>query len=133
MVPREGWEDVRIGVMEEVQMAKFTQHPELAEKLVATGDAELTYNNECGDTYWGVFNDEGENNLGKVLMRVRARLAEGRPPLEPPSAPPVPGAPLSFPAWSPRAAWATPSESFIPSTKGTFISSIIGVISDGRV
>jgi predicted NAD-dependent protein-ADP-ribosyltransferase YbiA (DUF1768 family) len=78
MVPREGWEDVRIGVMEEVQMAKFTQHPELAEKLVATGDAKLTYNNECGDTYWGVFNGEGENNLGKVLMRVRARLAEGQ-------------------------------------------------------
>ncbi len=50
MMPRKGWEEVRIGVMEEVQMAKFSQHPELAEKLVATGEAELTYNNECGDT-----------------------------------------------------------------------------------
>jgi len=78
MVPRKGWEDVRIGVMEDIQMAKFKQHPELAEKLIATGDAELTYNNECGDTYWGVFNGEGENNLGKVLMRVRTKLAEGQ-------------------------------------------------------
>ncbi len=78
MVPRKGWEDVRIDVMEEIQMAKFTQHPELAEKLIATGDAMLTYNNECGDKYWGVFNGEGENNLGKVLMKVRARLAEGQ-------------------------------------------------------
>ncbi len=78
MVPRKGWEDVRIDVMEEIQMAKFTQHPELAEKLIATGDAELTYNNECGDRYWGVFNGEGENNLGKVLMRVRTKLAEGQ-------------------------------------------------------
>ena len=57
-------------------MAKFSQHPELAEKLIATGEAKLTYNNECGDTYWGVFNGEGENNLGKVLMRVRSRLGE---------------------------------------------------------
>ena len=78
MMPRKGWEEVRIGVMEEVQMAKFSQHPELAEKLIATGEAKLTYNNECGDTYWGVFNGEGENNLGKVLMRVRSRLAEGQ-------------------------------------------------------
>lgn len=33
------------------QMAKFMWHPELANKLIATGDAELTYNNECDDRY----------------------------------------------------------------------------------
>lgn len=59
-------------------MEKFRQYPELAKKLVATGDAELIYGNTCGDTYWGVFEGEGENNLGKVLMKVRDRLvAEG--------------------------------------------------------
>jgi len=77
MVAKPGWEEIRIGQMEEVQMAKFTQHPELKEKLIATGDAELIYNNECGDEYWGVFQGKGENNLGKVLMRVRERLAAG--------------------------------------------------------
>ena len=75
MVAKPGWEDIRIGQMEEVQMAKFTQYPELRAKLIATGDAELIYNNECGDEYWGVFQGKGENNLGKVLMRVRERLA----------------------------------------------------------
>jgi predicted NAD-dependent protein-ADP-ribosyltransferase YbiA (DUF1768 family) len=64
--------------MEDIQTQKFLQHPELAKKLVSTGSAELIYNNECGDTYWGVSGGSGENNLGKVLMRVRARLAEGQ-------------------------------------------------------
>lgn len=78
MTPRPDWEEVRISVMEDVQMEKFRQYPELAKKLVATGDAELIYGNTCGDTYWGVFEGEGENNLGKVLMKVRDRLvAEG--------------------------------------------------------
>ncbi len=63
--------------MEQVQIAKYQQHPDLAEKLVSTGDAELIYNNECGDTYWGVFNGKGENNLGKVLMKVRKQFASG--------------------------------------------------------
>jgi len=76
MVPRKGWEDIRLDVMEQVQLAKFTQYPELGKKLIATGDAELIYNNECGDSYWGVFEGKGENNLGKVLMKIRTRLSK---------------------------------------------------------
>jgi len=76
MVPRPDWESKRISVMEDVQMQKFLQYPDLAKKLVATGDAELEYNNTCGDTYWGIVDGVGENNLGKVLMRVRDRLAK---------------------------------------------------------
>ncbi len=75
MVPRKGWEEIRLTVMEDVQLAKFTQYPELREKLLATGDAELIYNNDCGDSYWGLFEGSGENNLGKILMKVRGRLA----------------------------------------------------------
>ncbi|MBO4763219.1 MAG: NADAR family protein [Candidatus Methanomethylophilaceae archaeon] len=71
MVPRKDWEDVRLSVMEAVQTAKFDQHPDLKRKLIETGDAELVYNNECGDEFWGVYNGVGENNLGKVLMKVR--------------------------------------------------------------
>ncbi len=75
MVPRKGWEGIRLSVMEDVQMAKFKQYPELREKLLATGDAELIYNNDCGDAYWGIYEGTGENNLGKILMKVRGRLA----------------------------------------------------------
>ena len=75
MIPRKGWEDIRLSVMEDIQMAKFTQYPELREKLLATGDAELVYTNDCGDTYWGLSEGSGENHLGKILMKVRGRLA----------------------------------------------------------
>ena len=77
MTVRPEWEDIRIQVMEDVQIAKFSQYPDLAKKLVDTGDAFLEYNNTCGDTYWGLVDGVGENNLGKVLMRVRDKFASG--------------------------------------------------------
>ena len=74
MVARPGWENQRLAVMEDVQMQKFIQYPDLAKKLIETGNAELEYNNTCGDTYWGIVDGVGENNLGKGLMKVRQRL-----------------------------------------------------------
>jgi ribA/ribD-fused uncharacterized protein len=53
---------------------KFRQNPELADKLIATGDAPLVEGYTWGDTYWGVSNGVGENNLGKILMDVRESL-----------------------------------------------------------
>jgi hypothetical protein len=40
--------------------------------LLATGDMELIEDNDWDDTYWGVCNGAGENNLGKLLMKIRA-------------------------------------------------------------
>ena len=69
-------EDVKYGIMEEIVRAKFTQHPELAVRLLATGDKVLVEGNHWGDTCWGVDvrTGQGENNLGKILMRVREEL-----------------------------------------------------------
>ena len=46
--------------------------------LVATGDAIVIEGNTWRDTYWGVDlkTGEGENHLGKILMRVRSELAQ---------------------------------------------------------
>ena len=71
---RPDWEEVKLDVMYQVCMAKFTQNPRLAEKLIATGDAELVDGNTWGDRIWGVCDGVGENNLGKILMQVRDRL-----------------------------------------------------------
>lgn len=60
--------------MYEVCRAKFLQNPDLADKLVATGDAELIEGNTWGDTVWGVCNGSGENRLGEILMRVRSEI-----------------------------------------------------------
>lgn len=48
---RRDWEDVKDGIMEEAIRAKFTQNPELAKKLVATGDVLLMESNNWHDTY----------------------------------------------------------------------------------
>jgi predicted NAD-dependent protein-ADP-ribosyltransferase YbiA (DUF1768 family) len=59
--------------MEELVRRKFAD-PELAEKLLATGDEELVEGNTWNDRFWGVCRGEGRNELGKILMRVRAEL-----------------------------------------------------------
>ena len=69
------WEVRKEQVMRDVAWAKFSQHPELAAKLLATGDRLLEETNWWGDEIWGVYQGKGTNLLGKVLMETRARLA----------------------------------------------------------
>ncbi len=75
---RPDWEEVKVGIMEEIVRAKFNQHPELAERLLATGDKVLIEGNHWGDTCWGVDTrtGQGENHLGKILMKVREELKQ---------------------------------------------------------
>lgn len=77
---RPDWEEVKLTLMEEIAYAKFSQNGELKEKLLSTGDALLKEGNKWGDVFWGVNSKtgEGENNLGKILMRVRDNLRAGR-------------------------------------------------------
>lgn len=74
---RPDWEQVKVGIMEEIVRAKFTQNPELAARLMATGEKILVEGNTWGDTCWGVDlrTGQGENHLGRILMKVREELA----------------------------------------------------------
>lgn len=49
---RKDWESVKIKIMEEIVRAKFVQNPELAQKLIATGNAYLEEGNTWGDKVW---------------------------------------------------------------------------------
>lgn len=73
---RPDWEDVKIRIMEEVLRAKFTQHKDIAERLISTGDKILIEGNDWGDVFWGADSStgEGENHLGKLLMKIRGEL-----------------------------------------------------------
>ena len=73
------WEDVKVGIMEEIVRAKFTQNEDLKELLLATGELVLEEGNTWGDTFWGVDakTREGRNHLGRILMRVRKELQGG--------------------------------------------------------
>ena len=71
---RPDWEEVKDQIMYEICKCKFTQHPDLREMLVRTGDQELIEGNYWNDTYWGVCKGVGQNKLGKILMRIREEL-----------------------------------------------------------
>lgn len=70
---RKDWLNIRLSVMEAVLRAKFA-NPELAAKLKATGNTKLVEHNTWNDKFWGVCNGEGVNQLGKLLMKIRAEL-----------------------------------------------------------
>ncbi|MBV9988721.1 MAG: NADAR family protein [Chitinophagaceae bacterium] len=71
-----GWtRDKKLGVMKALLALKFGgREPLLTRALLATGDAELIEGNDWNDTFWGVCNGAGENNLGKLLMELRQTL-----------------------------------------------------------
>lgn len=73
---RSDWEQVKVAIMADVVRAKFTQNPDLARKLINTGDAAICEGNTWNDTFWGVNaqTNEGENHLGKILMQVRTEI-----------------------------------------------------------
>lgn len=68
---RSDWEAIKDQIMCQVVQAKFTQNPDLMEKLKATGDAVLIEGNTWGDRYWGVCRGTGQNKLGRILMALR--------------------------------------------------------------
>ncbi|MDD2981168.1 MAG: NADAR family protein [Hespellia sp.] len=71
---RPDWNTVKLRYMYEICMTKFLQHPELGEKLLATGNAILIEENTWGDRYWGAVNGYGDNHLGEILMDIRSKL-----------------------------------------------------------
>ncbi len=75
---RPDWEEKKLHIMEGLLIDKFTQHDHLRDLLVETGEAELREGNNWGDRYWGVDDSsgEGENHLGRLLMRVREHVKD---------------------------------------------------------
>ncbi len=77
---RRDWESVKDAIMREAVLAKFTQHDDLRELLLSTGDATLVEHTE-NDSYWGDGGDgSGRNRLGRILMEVRDELRRQEQP-----------------------------------------------------
>lgn len=68
---RSDWNDIKYGIMFQCVNSKFTLNKELAQKLIDTTSVNLIEGNWWKDTYWGVCNGVGQNNLGKILMEIR--------------------------------------------------------------
>ena len=73
---RSDWEEVKQQYMYQIVLAKFSQNPDLANKLINTYPEGLCEHNTWHDTYWGVCNGVGENHLGKILEKVRKELMD---------------------------------------------------------
>ena len=75
---REDWDEVKVELMTRIVEAKFTQHPELASRLLETGNKPLMEGNNGGDVFWGIDHrtGEGENHLGQILMNLRTKYRE---------------------------------------------------------
>lgn len=67
------WHERKVEVMRTILFSKFHENPELARKLLATGNAHLEERLWWRDTFWGydVNLKAGENRLGRLLMEVR--------------------------------------------------------------
>jgi len=71
---RRDWETVKLNVMREALLAKFTQYPGLRELLLATKDKSMV-EHTAKDKYWGDGGDgRGKNMLGILLMELRGQL-----------------------------------------------------------
>lgn len=75
---RKDWEQIKITEMRNIVQAKFEQNPDLAAKLVATGEMYLEEGNDWGDRIWGTVDGIGANHLGRILMETRAELQNSR-------------------------------------------------------
>ena len=60
---RADWMDIRDEVMFQALHAKFNQHQDLKEQLLATGDAQIVEHTE-DDKYWGDGGDGGTDEIG---------------------------------------------------------------------
>ena len=71
---RKDWESIKDSIMREAVLAKFNQHADLRETLLATGDSTMVEHTK-NDAYWGDGGDgSGKNRLGEILMLVRELL-----------------------------------------------------------
>lgn len=72
-IVRSDWPSVKLQFMEAFLRQKFAD-PELRALLVATGTANIVEGNNWRDRYWGVYQGEGQNHLGRLIMKIRSEL-----------------------------------------------------------
>lgn len=80
---RDDWETIKDEVMEFYVRQKFFTNENLKKRLLETGEAILIEGNTWHDNYWGSCSCDrcatitGQNNLGKILMKVRREIQIG--------------------------------------------------------
>lgn len=71
------WSSTKFDRMRQVLRAKFTQHEDLRDLLLSTGNSrlvEVAKTNNAVNRLWGEVNGKGKNMLGVLLMELRDEL-----------------------------------------------------------
>lgn len=72
-----GWSRIKFDRMYQIIKAKFTQHKDLMDLLLSTGNTRLVESGKVDNVTnrtWGEVNGVGKNMLGKLLMKLRDEL-----------------------------------------------------------
>lgn len=69
------WDDIKVEIMKKILRLKF-EIPTHRKELLDTGNKKLIEGNQHNDTFWGICDGIGENNLGKLLMEIRQEIKE---------------------------------------------------------
>ena len=67
---REDWEQIKVLVMKQLLVQKFSQSP-YRELLISTNGRYIEETNWWHDTFWGVCDGKGKNMLGCLIMDIR--------------------------------------------------------------
>lgn len=71
---RTDWESIKIDVMRELLRTKLSVSNLFMLTLIKSYPKIIAETNYWGDTFWGVCNFVGKNNLGILLMELRSEL-----------------------------------------------------------
>ncbi len=75
------WAKTKFQRMKSVLLAKFTQHKDLQELLLNTGESRLVESatvDSAVNRLWGEVNGKGQNKLGELLMEVRKEIRKSQ-------------------------------------------------------
>jgi ribA/ribD-fused uncharacterized protein len=74
---RSDWDVVKVGILTEILREKVKQHSEVRTELENTGSRQIIEVNP-NDDFWGAGADgSGQNQTGKILMRLRDEISQG--------------------------------------------------------
>lgn len=68
---KKNWEEIKVAMMKEIVIAKYSQHKDVQDKLMMTG-TKIIVENSPTDNFWGIGEKgKGKNVLGKIWMMIR--------------------------------------------------------------
>lgn len=67
------WDQIKVGVLENILRAKLAQHDTVRQALMRSGKEDIGEASP-DDMFWGYGDGQGQNQLGKLWMKLRSEL-----------------------------------------------------------